>query len=234
MGVLSFALYANRYPIATNNYVNDFANVLNENSKNMLMEKLRNVEMRKDIEITVVTINSIGDFKTGETTIEGFAKGLFNYWGVGKKWENKGIMILVAVEDRQCRIELGSGYSSTKYQMMQKVIDEKMIPNFKGGNYTTGVVEGVDEVIFDVTSKFALLKHNNGKAMYIFIFIVVIWSLISMMLGRGSGIFGLVFTIFDLASSTNDYRSYNRGYSRSSSNSFGGGRSSGGGASGSW
>lgn len=62
------------------------------------------------IEAVVVTINSIGDYQTGDATIEAFATNLFNTWGIGHKKENNGVLILVAVKDRKARIELGKGY----------------------------------------------------------------------------------------------------------------------------
>ncbi len=233
MGVLSIGLYAGGYPIAINNYVNDFANVLDENSRKVLSEKLKAVEMKNNTEITVVTVNSINDFNTGETTIEGFAKGLFNYWGVGSRWENRGVMILVAVADRKCRIEVGAGYGKSKNEIMQKIIDEKMVPSFKDGAYTTGIIEGVNEVVYDVTSKFAFIKHYKGNAFIWIITALILWSIASMALGRGSGIFGIVSFLLDMIPSGYN-RNNDNDSDRPSSNSFGGGRSSGGGASGSW
>ena len=73
------------------------------------------------IEMVVVTINSIKDYNTGDSTIESFAKNLGNTWGVGHKKTNDGVVMLVAVRDRKSWISLAGGYvhicsPSTRYR----------------------------------------------------------------------------------------------------------------------
>ncbi|MGE5458324.1 MAG: TPM domain-containing protein, partial [Methanococcaceae archaeon] len=126
----------NGMPEPTNNYVNDYANVITDANKESIKSMLKSVESQTKTEIVVVTINSVSDYRNvpetetvdysindGITTtvtsdepagttesIEEFALDLFNTWGIGDKEKNNGILILVAVEDRRCRIQLGGGY----------------------------------------------------------------------------------------------------------------------------
>lgn len=109
---LAAACGASGYPSPRENYVNDFAGIIQPVDAQMLRERLQSLERQTGIEGTVVTVKSMVEYETGTSSIEAFATGLFNKWGVGNKRGNNGFMILLAAEDRKCRIELGDGYGS--------------------------------------------------------------------------------------------------------------------------
>ncbi len=146
-----------RYPNYTSTYVNDFANLLDPRTEERISQKLVELRDEKGIEFTVVTINQMRDYgHMGE--IEPFATGLFNFWGVGDKDRNDGVMMLVAIKDRQMRIEVGSGYGSSMDRPMQEIIDADILPYFKEGDYQQGIKDGVDEVLY------RLRNPDAGKA----------------------------------------------------------------------
>ncbi len=72
--------------------------------------KLRTLKEQTGIEAVVVIIKTFGMYKTGDYTFEQFATDLFNSWAVGNAELDNGIMILVSVNDRKVRIEMGSGF----------------------------------------------------------------------------------------------------------------------------
>src|SRR5207248_6758350 len=76
---------------------------------------------------------------------------LFNHWGIGDSATNKGVMLLVAKNDRKVRLEVGSGYDSSYNQRAQGVIDEFILPSFKKDDYPTGIEKGVRGTIFMLT-----------------------------------------------------------------------------------
>jgi uncharacterized protein len=98
------------------------------------------------IHATVVTINSIRDYPVGASTIEAFATGLFNEWGVGSKEDNDGVLLLVAIKDRKVRIEVGSGFGHTRDIAMKEIIDTKILPEFRARRISAGIKAGVDAV----------------------------------------------------------------------------------------
>ncbi|TCK99826.1 uncharacterized protein BXY66_3530 [Shimia isoporae] len=131
-------------------YVNDFAFVLSQDEEQVIREKL--VEIRNDhgIEFTVVTIDSM--FSYGHNgQIEPFATDLFNHWGVGDASRNDGVMMLIALNDRVMRIEVGSGYGSDKNIPMKNIIDSVITPHFKKDAYFEGINRGVDHVFRNLT-----------------------------------------------------------------------------------
>lgn len=135
------------YPHHRELEVNDFAGVLSAGEAERLRGLLRDLRQRTGIEATVVTIGSIGDYRTGDRSVESFATGLFNAWGVGDAGRDDGVMVLVAVEDRKVRIEVGSGYGSSEDRAMQAVIDSAMLPHFRRGDYGRGIVQGTETVV---------------------------------------------------------------------------------------
>jgi len=231
--VLSFSPAAKAegvYPSAMDEYVNDYAGVLNSADSEQIRKMFKDLEYQTGIEATVVTINSIGSYGTGDTTIESFATNLFNTWGVGKKKENNGVLILVSVKDRECRIELGKGYGRRYNSLMQQVIDEKMVPYFKAEDYSRGIYEGSRGVIENITKKASWFSFYKWHLAIALLVIVCIFAGVSC---TRSGKKGWGWAFFAAAGFLLLFliRMLSKG---KRSKGFGGGSSSGGGASGKW
>ena len=77
-------------------------------------------------------------------TIEEYAVELFEKWGIGKKDEDNGLLILVAVEEREVRIEVGYGLEGVITDLEAgNIINDIMVPNFKNGEFGKGIYESV-------------------------------------------------------------------------------------------
>jgi uncharacterized protein len=85
-------------------YVSDFAHVIDASSKTQLEAYGATVEQATGAQIALVTIPSL----EGEP-IEDVANTIFRAWGVGQKGKNEGILLLLAVNDRRSRMEVGYG-----------------------------------------------------------------------------------------------------------------------------
>ncbi|MBX9765264.1 TPM domain-containing protein, partial [Patescibacteria group bacterium] len=92
-------------PGSPTGYVNDFAGALSEETETALNAELENFTKETGGEIAVAVVSSLGG-----DALESYANTLFREWGVGGKETNTGILFLVAVEDREVRIEVGYGY----------------------------------------------------------------------------------------------------------------------------
>lgn len=148
--LLSVPGYAQTYPEYTEIYVNDFADLLDDEEEDAIRGKLTELRDKRGIEFTVVTISLMSDY--GHVgAIEPFATGLFNYWGVGDAGRNDGVMMLVARYDREMRIEVGSGYGTAKDDPMKDIIDDVILPRFRDDQYAEGIADGIDAVIHDLT-----------------------------------------------------------------------------------
>ncbi len=84
--------------------VSDFAHVLDARARASLIRYCDAVEDATGAQIALVTIDSLH----GEP-IEDVANLLYREWGVGDKDTNEGVLLLLAIEDRQSRLEVGYG-----------------------------------------------------------------------------------------------------------------------------
>jgi uncharacterized protein len=88
-------------------YVLDYAEVLSPPARNQLSNLCAEVEKLTQAQIAVVTVKSLDG-----RTIEDYSMDLATQLGVGPKASDRGVLILLAVEDRQYRIEVGYGLES--------------------------------------------------------------------------------------------------------------------------
>jgi uncharacterized protein len=160
-------------------FVNDFANILNENTKSNLELKLNQYEKQTGNEISVVTVKSLED-----ETIETYAVKLFEVWGIGKKGADNGALLLVAPNERKVRIEVGYGLEGYLTDINSSVIiQDYILPEFKKGNYDTGVIAGVDKMISVIggerlsqsTPLVKDIKYMIFKDWIFFLFFVPLW-----------------------------------------------------------
>jgi len=85
-------------------YVSDFAGVIDPATRNQLDAYCAIVERSTGAQMALVTVPSLA----GEP-IEDVANTLYRAWGVGQKGKNEGILLLLAVNDRRDRLEVGYG-----------------------------------------------------------------------------------------------------------------------------
>jgi uncharacterized protein len=98
---------------------------------------------KKKAPIIVVTIPSLASHGAAGWPIERYAMNLMGEWGVGWEDWNYGILLLVSPADRKARIELGASWARRKDDDARRVMSERIIPPFKKGDFSRGILEGV-------------------------------------------------------------------------------------------
>lgn len=128
---------AAKFP-APQGYLNDFANVLDPAAKAKVNSLLADIEQTATAEVAVVIVPSLqGD------TVENFAVELFKEWGIGKKNDN-GLLLLIAVEDRKYRFEVGYGLEGLLNDAkVGRIGREQLMPYLKEGNYGEGIYQSL-------------------------------------------------------------------------------------------
>jgi uncharacterized protein len=99
----SFAEDLASFPKPTG-YVSDLANVISASDKAALESFCTKVQQQLGAQFAIVTIKTLDD-----RPIEDFANELFRKWGIGPKADNEGLLILLVIQDRKNRIEVGRG-----------------------------------------------------------------------------------------------------------------------------
>jgi len=98
---------------------------------------------KKRAPIIVVTINSLADYGARGWPIERYAMNLMSEWGIGWEDWNYGMLLLVSKGDRKARIELGGSWARRKDDDAKRVMTDRIIPKFKQGDFSQGILEGV-------------------------------------------------------------------------------------------
>jgi uncharacterized protein len=137
-------------------WVNDFAGVLSEETKSAISKVANDVEQATSDEIAVVTIKSLG-----QSSIEEYALGIFNEWGIGKKEKNNGVLLLASVEEKRLRIEVGYGLEGILSDgRCGEILDRYVVQEFRKGNYNGSLLSGARALAQALSSKGA--DHLNS------------------------------------------------------------------------
>jgi len=136
------------YPRPDIGYVSDHAEILSASDERKLEKWLVKVEDKTNVEIVVVTIESMAQYPgTASRSIESFALELFDAYGIGNLPKNDGVLLLVSKKDRKARIQLGAHYAHLRDDDAEKIMQNVIIPQFKRGKYTAGITQGTEALI---------------------------------------------------------------------------------------
>ncbi|MDX2254248.1 MAG: TPM domain-containing protein [Pseudanabaenaceae cyanobacterium bins.39] len=125
---------------ANGGWISDVAKVLSDEGAAKINTRINRLEARNGSEIAVVTVPDLLPLKNSKA----YATELFNTWGIGKRAVNNGVLILLAVQERRIEVETGRGivpYLSDR--LIQKTIDEQIIPELKLRNFDQALINGV-------------------------------------------------------------------------------------------
>lgn len=115
-------------------YVQDYASMLTVEVKDDMLRMSSVLQKTTSAELVVVTVPSMDG-----RPIEEYALNLFRQWGIGDEDKRNGVLLLVAQEDREARIEVGYGLEGAINDGKAGAILDKMILYFQEDNYSEGI-----------------------------------------------------------------------------------------------
>lgn len=148
------AVRADEYP-SPRGFVNDFAGIIRAEDAASMEAMLRQLRDQAQIEIVVVTVPSLHGH-----SIEAYTLELATRWGVGSKQENSGLVLLIAPNERQYRIEVGYGLEGDIPDGLAGEIGRRMKPYFLRQNYSQGIMVAVHSLVATLAEKRQL--HIEG------------------------------------------------------------------------
>ncbi len=174
------------------NYINDYANIIDDNIEKLLNYQLYEYEASTTHQISVFTVNDLsGDY------IEHFSIKLAEKIKLGTKKNDNGVLLLISKNDRQMRIEVGYGLEGVLTDRVSaKIISQDLVPNFKTGNYTLGIKLATGDLMRvasdEVYAKDFMKKNRMDMIMnffatyfiFIFFFGIILFQWLSSVLGR--------------------------------------------------
>jgi uncharacterized protein len=116
-------------------YVNDFAGVLSASAKAQLTALCTEVDQKAHAQIAVVTVKSLDG-----QAVEDYAVDLATKWGIGPKQADRGILILLAVEDRKYWTSVGYGLEPILPDGKVGGFGREAVPLLRAGDYSGAVL----------------------------------------------------------------------------------------------
>lgn len=164
--------------------INDYAGILAPAMARQLEDVLKNFETAESTQIIVLTIPSLEG-----TSLEDFSLRVVEAWKPGQSKLDNGALLLIAKNDRKIRIEVGYGLEGELTDLVSgRIIRDIITPRFKEGNFDQGVIDGIFTIIatvkgeFTATSSTNRRQNNNGDPGGMFIFLLIIFSMLGKML----------------------------------------------------
>lgn len=121
------------------NYTNDYANVISEQKEAQLNALMKRLEELSGVQMAIATLSSFEE--RGFANIEETAVDLFETWGIGQQGEDNGLLILVAIQERKWRIEVGYGLEGMIPDVLADRYGRSILPpKFREGRYDDGLL----------------------------------------------------------------------------------------------
>ncbi|HWR43188.1 TPM domain-containing protein [Sporomusa sp.] len=141
-------------------YVQDHAGVLDSDTKSKINNLGGKLAAKTKAQIVVLTVKSLEGASLDEYALE-----VLRRWGIGDKQLNNGVLVLVAVNDRQSRIEVGYGLEGVLNDAKTGAIqDEYMIPYFAANDYNKGIWNGYQALVSTTAKEYQLDISTDAKS----------------------------------------------------------------------
>jgi uncharacterized protein len=124
--------------------VNDFAHVLDPDSARTLDTRIRALHAATGDVVVVATVPSYAPYGS----IEEYAVRLFENAGIGQRASDNGVLMVVALQERRVRIEVGYGLEEFITDgFAGETIRREILPAFRDGAYGAGILQGTTRII---------------------------------------------------------------------------------------
>lgn len=169
-------LFLNVYAVVTptrNFYVNDYASLLSATTEQYIINVNSSLESQTGAQVVVVTVPNLEG-----RTLEEYATTLFRQFGIGDKEKNNGVLLLLALEERQFRVEVGYGLEGVLNDSKTgRIQDDYIIPHLKNDKWDEGVKNGFDAIMEEICKEYNVtvgsdkpIPQNNGEGFGIIFF----------------------------------------------------------------
>lgn len=162
--LLIFSLFTNitfadsNFPNPTNyKYINDYVGLMDESTKENIVSIGKELEDKTGAQSIIVIIDTIGN-----DTIENYANKLFRTWGIGEKDKDNGLLILLAIDDRSYKVEVGRGLEGAIPDLQSnKVMENLATPYFKNDDYSAGLLNSYSKFADLIASEYDVTLEKS-------------------------------------------------------------------------
>lgn len=126
------------FPALTGRVV-DEANILSSQAERQLTTLLQSETKHQVVVVTLADLEG--------KSIEDYGYQLGRHWGIGEKGNDNGVLLIIAPDERQVRIEVGYGLEGVLTDAISSVILNNMTPALKESNYNQAALIGVQQIL---------------------------------------------------------------------------------------
>ncbi|MDR0676229.1 MAG: TPM domain-containing protein [Elusimicrobiota bacterium] len=140
----------------TNGFIIDEVKIITDQDKDNINQIATSLYNKTTAEIAIITIQSLKD-----ETIEKKAVDIFEKYSIGTKDADNGVLLLIAIDEQELRIEVGYGLEGIlNDRKAGDIIRNIIIPEFKKGNFSSGIFNGFLEITKIVASNYNLALED--------------------------------------------------------------------------
>ena len=135
-----------------NGYVLDQTQTLSKDDINTMNRMGLELQKKTKAQIAVLMIPTLD----GED-VSDYANRVFRAWRIGDKEKNNGVLFLIALKDKQMRIEVGYGLEGAINDgKAGEILDQYAIPYFQKGKFGPGVMETYKVLVGEVSKEYGM------------------------------------------------------------------------------
>lgn len=174
----------------------DQANILSPAAEQQLASQSEALEQKTGAQFVVVTLRSLGGYEIAD-----YGYQLGRAWGIGQEGEDDGVLLIVAPNDREVRIEVGYGLEGVLTDALTSLIlQRQVLPAFREGELERGVLAGAEAIAAQVgadperqretleAARAATESEDGPEAgVVIWIIVIVLWMIFASLRGGRYG-----------------------------------------------
>lgn len=188
-----------KFPAYTG-FVNDFANVIDPATENQMNDILFGFEKQTGTQVAVVTMTTLNG-----QPLEDYSTDLYRTWGIGGKSgqnRDKGALLLVVVQDRRTRLEVGYGLEGDLPDGMAGQMIANMRGDLQNGNHSAAMMKGMRTIVDTLALKWNVpiagiegyqfayrdeeIPEISGKTLAIFVGVFIIFMILMSFAARSA------------------------------------------------
>lgn len=156
LSIANSTAIAQQFPELSGRIV-DEAQLMDEAAESSLAAQLAQHEIETTNQIVVVTVTSLQGYEIAD-----YANRLGRAWEIGTSESNNGVLLLIAPNNRQVRIEVGYGLEGALTDALASVIIQReILPAFRSDDYSTGISQGANAIMQAIKGEYSAPSGDN-------------------------------------------------------------------------
>lgn len=166
-------------------YVNDYADILSSETEDYIYEKSLKLDGLDGTQIVVVTVNNLEG-----KSIEDYSIELARNFGIGSKEKDNGLLLLLALEEREFRVEVGDGLEGILPDgKTGRFQDQYIIPYLKENKFDEGIKNGYNAFYNEIVELNHLDLEKTQVNSENYISVKNEWMLVAVVIGFFAGMY---------------------------------------------